>query len=157
MEVRIECIEGMARGKIFPLKNRKTLIGRSSSCDVCLDANEELGVSGRHCEIRVIGDQVTIEDCGSTNGTLLAGKRLTEPTVLKDGATFRLGRQGPIFRFQQLVKNPLTSKEKRPGQVSAADALPSSKKWIWLFAISLLISLVCGFLVANEYFNWFPY
>lgn len=146
MEVRIECIEGFTKGSIYRSKEQQILMGRSSSCDLILDGNKDLGVSGRHCAIKVNGNRATIEDCGSTNGTLLAGKPVKKPTTIKSGATFRLGRQGPIFRFSTVRENPPTAAEpiqEIPGKKTASQGtIDPDGAWKVLFFISLIVVLV---------------
>ncbi len=141
MEIRITCIEGAESGRVHRFQDRRILIGRSSRCDLCLDANEELGVSGQHCLIRIDGDRATLEDQDSTNGTLLAGKPIKKPMSLKNGATFRLGRQGPIFRFEQVEIKSRTRAERLPTaahQVEPPQARDDGP-WKTLFFVSLTV------------------
>jgi DNA-binding winged helix-turn-helix (wHTH) protein len=49
-------------------------------------------VSRRHARISVDGDRVVLEDLASKNGTFVREQRITAPTVLSDGDTFRLGQ-----------------------------------------------------------------
>ncbi len=58
------------------------------------------GVSRRHACIRVEGEQATIEDLGSKNGTFVGdgASPITGPTALPDDARFRLGRVLLVFR-----------------------------------------------------------
>jgi hypothetical protein len=69
-------------------------VGRSSENDVVIP---EYSMSQAHCEFRFEFMRITLMDIGSTNGTMLNGKRLPvdKPVPLKDGATLVLGR----FRF----------------------------------------------------------
>jgi DNA-binding winged helix-turn-helix (wHTH) protein len=55
-------------------------------------------VSRRHARIVVSGDETTIEDLGSKNGTLLCGKRIERPTSIKDGDEVRIGPETMVFR-----------------------------------------------------------
>jgi DNA-binding winged helix-turn-helix (wHTH) protein len=48
-------------------------------------------VSRRHARIVVDGSEVVLEDLGSKNGTFVREQRITSPTALSDGDTFRLG------------------------------------------------------------------
>ena len=47
-------------------------------------------VSGRHCEVRLRGEELVVRDLQSTNGTFVDGKKISEGT-LKPGQTLRLG------------------------------------------------------------------
>lgn len=49
-------------------------------------------VSRRHARLVVDGEQVLLEDLDSKNGTFVRGQRITEPTPLVSGDTFRVGR-----------------------------------------------------------------
>jgi CheY-like chemotaxis protein len=50
----------------------------------------ETSVSGRHCEVRLRGNELDVRDLRSTNGTFIGGKSITEAT-LQPGQTLRLG------------------------------------------------------------------
>ncbi len=64
-----------------------TVIGRVTTCDVALRAND---VSKRHCQIVLTGDQVIVEDLGSSNGTFINGQRI-QRGELKNGDELRVG------------------------------------------------------------------
>ena len=68
-------ISGKYQGGEFPIvPDKQILIGRSSDLDMVL---VEDMVSRKHARIAMQGDQIWIEDLGSTNGTFLAsGERL---------------------------------------------------------------------------------
>jgi DNA-binding winged helix-turn-helix (wHTH) protein len=67
----------------------ENLLGRVENGVVWLDS---VTVSRRHARIVVEGDRVTLEDLGSKNGTFVGERRVTEPTPLGDGDSFRVGR-----------------------------------------------------------------
>jgi CheY-like chemotaxis protein len=50
----------------------------------------DTSVSGRHCEVRVLGEELAVHDLISTNGTFIDGKKISEG-VLKPGQVLRLG------------------------------------------------------------------
>src|SRR5579859_832405 len=64
-----------------------TTIGRSDENYFQL---VEQSISGRHCEVRLQGDELFVRDLLSTNGTFIGGRRISEG-VLKPGGTLRLG------------------------------------------------------------------
>jgi len=64
------------------------VIGRSPGADIVLGDDF---VSGRHARVAPSGDSAIVEDLGSTNGTVLNGKRLTAPTTLRVGDTIDIG------------------------------------------------------------------
>ena len=69
------------------------VLGRSRTCDVHVP---DVNVSRRHAEIRQEGATYWIVDLGSTNGTLLNGKRV-ERERLRDGDTITVGSSEVVF------------------------------------------------------------
>ncbi len=68
-------------------------IGRSRAfSDVSIDSNE---VSRRHARLQLHGDDLSVEDLSSTNGTFIDGKILQrfEKTPLRSGQTLKLGEE----------------------------------------------------------------
>jgi pSer/pThr/pTyr-binding forkhead associated (FHA) protein len=63
------------------------VIGRSRSCDLVL---RDDSVSRRHLMLTVDGDHVLVTDLGSTNGTLLNGRWITEAEA-RPGDVLQLG------------------------------------------------------------------
>jgi pSer/pThr/pTyr-binding forkhead associated (FHA) protein len=64
------------------------IIGRSPGSDIVIGAEY---VSGRHARFTIMGQNLFIEDLGSTNGTAVNGQRISEPTVLKSGDVVNVG------------------------------------------------------------------
>ena len=81
-------ISGKYQGGEFPLVADKTVfVGRSSDLDMVL---VEDMVSRKHAGIHVQGDQVWIEDLGSTNGTFVNGEKIKR-AKLKEGDRVLIG------------------------------------------------------------------
>lgn len=83
--LRIEA--GAGAPNEIPLTRDVLSIGRSSSSDVRLD---DSGVSRRHAEVRLEGDDVVLVDLGSTNGTNVNGRGV-ERARLASGDRIELG------------------------------------------------------------------
>lgn len=64
------------------------VVGRSPGADIVLGDDF---VSGRHLRVSPAGDSVVAVDLGSTNGTMLNGQRLTQPTTLREGDAIDIG------------------------------------------------------------------
>jgi hypothetical protein len=79
------------------LPSGENLVGRSSGCFLRID---DPGVSRVHFKI-VVGQEVTIQDLESKNGTLVNGKRLESKRVLRDGDQILVG--GRMFRVSFVV------------------------------------------------------
>ncbi len=71
----------------FPLKGDLVLIGRAPSNDLVLDSPS---VSGHHARVTRAGEGWTLEDLGSRNGVLLAGRKV-ESATLSEGDRIKLG------------------------------------------------------------------
>ena len=70
-----------AKGKAVELKKETTLVGREKGCDLVLGVES---VSARHAELKITPQGILVKDLGSTNGTFVNGKKVTEK-LLKDG------------------------------------------------------------------------
>jgi pSer/pThr/pTyr-binding forkhead associated (FHA) protein len=62
--------------------------GRDADVDVRLDRST---VSRRHARLVITARTVTLEDCGSKNGTFRGSQRVTAPIGLADGDEIRIG------------------------------------------------------------------
>lgn len=72
-------------------------IGRSRQCDVVLN---DPNVSRQHAEIRPRGGSWVLTDLGSTNGSLLNGRRIEEPEVVKPGDEIEIGTSSIRFELE---------------------------------------------------------
>jgi pSer/pThr/pTyr-binding forkhead associated (FHA) protein len=70
-------------------------IGRLPGCELPLTWDTE--VSRAHALLEHAGGAWTIEDRGSSNGTLVNSSRITGPHVLRDGDVVRIGRTQIVF------------------------------------------------------------
>ncbi len=76
------------------LTTEVTRVGRSAEADVRLP---DTGVSRLHAELRLLGGEVLLVDLGSTNGTTLNGRRVSEGR-LRDGDRIGVGSSSLVFR-----------------------------------------------------------
>lgn len=81
--------EGRLAGTTIPLHGNGILIGRNPECALVLDDDF---ASGRHCRIFPRDGGWFVEDLGSTNGTFLAGAKLTTAQPITIGSVLRIGR-----------------------------------------------------------------
>jgi S1-C subfamily serine protease len=85
----LRVVAGKAAGKEIDL-NSEFLIGRAAEQEGKLGDDPE--ISRSHARIsRRAGDQLAIEDLGSTNGTFVNGKRIEGAQVLSPGDTIKVG------------------------------------------------------------------
>ena len=84
---------GGRAGESFKPAGERTRIGRSPDCEIFLD---DVTVSRKHATISRRGDQVTIEDQGSLNGTFV-NRRRVESAPLDDGDELQIGKYRLTF------------------------------------------------------------
>ena len=96
--------------RTFPLAEGENVVGRDPRCDVWVDAS---GVSRRHARLAVAGDQVTLEDLDSSNGTFIGGKKVVQPRPLSDGDQLELGSAKLTFRSWSDERPPKTERLRR--------------------------------------------
>ncbi len=87
-------LEGADRS--FTLKEGENVIGRGTDVDIRIDSE---WASRRHAKIVVHGQQATVEDLGSKNGTYVRGTRVDEEMELTDGDEIGVGRGVVLLRF----------------------------------------------------------
>jgi hypothetical protein len=85
-------MDGTVHSEVTLTKER-TSIGRRPYNDVVI---ENLTVSGEHAVLINTGDQVTVEDLHSTNGTYIDGKAVKRQ-VLRDGDVMDMGKYKVLF------------------------------------------------------------
>jgi pSer/pThr/pTyr-binding forkhead associated (FHA) protein len=84
----LQIISGARQGLNVPLStSRPLLVGRRHG-ELILD---DPLVSGKHCTIEHLNGDFVLRDLGSTNGTLVAGRRVTE-AVLSPGIEITIGK-----------------------------------------------------------------
>jgi DNA-binding winged helix-turn-helix (wHTH) protein len=70
------------------LRGGDNVFGRDPDLDLYFHSSS---ISRRHALIRIAGDEATIEDLGSKNGTFVADRRIDGPRRLADGDRIRMG------------------------------------------------------------------
>jgi hypothetical protein len=73
------------------------VIGRSRQCDVVID---DPNISRRHAEVRPQGGAWVLRDLGSTNGSVLNGRRIEEPEVIESGDEIEIGTSLITFELE---------------------------------------------------------
>jgi FHA domain len=75
-------------------------IGRAPPSALLLEGGE---ISRTHCRIDVAGDEVTVADLHSTNGTFIDNKRLSGTAQLPHGALLRIGNYVLTCEYQSVL------------------------------------------------------
>ncbi|MDN5686475.1 MAG: FHA domain-containing protein [Brachybacterium sp.] len=80
---------GPLRGTSLTLGSTPILIGRAPECTLVLDDDY---ASNRHARVFQREGEWIVEDLGSTNGTLVSGRRIEGAVPFRPGAQVRIGR-----------------------------------------------------------------
>jgi hypothetical protein len=81
-------------GTRHELTTGRNVIGRGTEADIRLP---DTGVSRKHVDVVLDGGTATVEDLGSTNGTLVNGRRVSR-LALADGDVIRIGHSVLVYR-----------------------------------------------------------
>ena len=81
-------------GTRHELTTGRNVIGRGTEADIRLP---DTGVSRKHVDVVLDGGTATVEDLGSTNGTLVNGRRVSRQ-ALADGDVIRIGHSVLVYR-----------------------------------------------------------
>ena len=73
------------------------IVGRSPGADIVIGASY---VSARHARFSIMGQNLFVEDLGSTNGTAVNGQRIAEPIALKSGDVVNIGDVTMRVRYE---------------------------------------------------------
>lgn len=73
------------------------IVGRSPGADIVIAASY---VSGRHAQFRLMGQNLFVDDLGSTNGTFVNGNRISAPAALKNNDVVSIGDVSIRVRFK---------------------------------------------------------
>lgn len=157
----LTCLTGLDVGRIFPLSEAKTEIGRGTQVDLRL---RDRAVSRSHARIVREGSTFTLVDLDSPNGVYVNGRRLRVSVALAEGDVLELGQS--LLRFQAAVEDsapppPESAAVPPPAKDAAVPALPRdasppslggparrmSRTEVWLIALGVATALA-GVLVT---------
>lgn len=88
-------LDGPQTGELFQLKGR-AVVGTAADCDAIM---KDPSISGRHAEFMSTSQGFRVNDLGSTNGTYVNDKRVTNSDLI-DNDNVRLGRVN--FKFKSM-------------------------------------------------------
>lgn len=162
-------VEGSKRGQVEEFDLERIRVGRNPDNDLTFDPAADREVSGHHAEILCQGEQVSIRDLQSRNGTLVNGRRINQTTLLRDGDAIQFAASGPKVIFSlgeaahgtgtvvidrdQIGRSPASA----TGPAAHAEAKPAApprrKTYVWAGAIVVLV-LVIALLAVAAWRSW---
>src|SRR5450759_5816087 len=92
-ELLIQCPDGQT--KTVPLTGERLSIGRSSVAELCFP--EDAGLSRQHFAFENEGDEWTVQDLGSKNGTFVNNIPLKARLILKPGDRVTAGHLVMVY------------------------------------------------------------
>ena len=99
MKAQFTFLSGSRTGQTDIFSQAHISIGRHPQSELRFDADKDLDVSSRHAAVTLVGEFYVLRDLGSTNGTLVNGKKLTGEHVLASGDVLTFGANGPKVEF----------------------------------------------------------
>lgn len=106
-QVKLKVLAGSNAGKEIPVAVPRFLIGRADECQLRPKSD---AISRNHCAVVTAGDDISIRDLNSRNGTYINEERVSGDRPLKNGDKLRIGKLE--FEFVIVV-------EKKPEPVAA--------------------------------------
>jgi S1-C subfamily serine protease len=106
MRVELRITSGSRAGQRELFDKSVISIGRHPLNDLRFDPERDPDASSKHAEIRVLGEQATVHDLGSTNGTFVNGQRIAGARALSNGDLISFGREGPQVEFHAVTAAP---------------------------------------------------
>ena len=81
-------VAGEHEGRRFELGPKAVVIGRVAPADLVIDDSQ---ISRKHCRVSLVLGEVYVADLGSSNGTMVDGKRIASTGLLPPGARLQVG------------------------------------------------------------------
>ncbi|RRJ83906.1 FHA domain-containing protein [Aestuariirhabdus litorea] len=112
----IKAMDASLPEKTFAISN-SMVIGRSSDCQISISSSH---LSRRHAELSVVDGRLMVKDMGSSNGTYVNGKRVTEAFL----------KRGDLLGFDKLIFTVLGPPDELDKTMvrTMADSLPVDKR-----------------------------
>lgn len=149
MKIVIDHLAGARRGQRQELDaGQKVRFGRHPECEVSFDAHRDIDASSRHAELRRAGgDGWTLVDVGSSNGTFVDGRRVTEAPITPGTAvTVDFGPAGPKLRLfigddEQVAQLPAVAVEPAPARRPSLTVVVVAALIVAALAVALAVLL----------------
>ena len=113
MAVRVIVLKDQKPIDQIILRGENSMIGRRSDCEISI---KDPAISGNHARIREVGDQLVIEDLGSTNGIIIGGKKVKQH-VLQNEDLLTIGEHQIRVLISEDPKPKAAPKGDGPGYI----------------------------------------
>lgn len=102
------CVTGPLEERRIEVPIGTNLLGRRIEGPLQI---KDPAASGQHCRLILIGDQIMVEDLGSSNGTYIDEERITRPEILNVGSLLQIG--GSVFRHEYRSRNEVEAEKRQ--------------------------------------------
>lgn len=121
MDYHLLVVRGRSASQPLRLADGVTTVGRHDDCQVRIKSSQ---VSRRHCELFEKKGLLLVKDLGSSNGTIVNGKRIKDQQVLEPGDELTIG--GVTLRVAKVGEEPPVRAVAPPpaGDTAVVDAIP---------------------------------
>jgi hypothetical protein len=143
----LEILDGDRAGEVVTLSEQPLRIGRKPGNDLVLNDEKTSGV---HAEVVFEGNRHVLRDLGSTNGTHLDGRRVTE-VVLSPGDVVAIGRLRVHFRDASAPAAATAGAEPGFGEVRRLDTARVAGRSGGMLALAGVVLVGLG---AGGYLWW---
>lgn len=156
MKLRIVHVDGSKAGQTQDLAGPVVMLGRDPSCQVQFDPVADDRASSRHAQLTVQGNSIILTDLGSKNGTLVNGKRISQPMLVQPNALVQLGDNGgPTIMAKLIPDAPAAAPEPPPAPPPPPPPPPAKSKAPLVIGCLLVLMLLCC--VGGGLLYWFKY
>ena len=141
----IDHLAGTRRGQRQEFASTaRVRFGRHPDCEVSFDAHRDIDASSRHAELRPLAAGWVLVDVGSSNGTYVEGRRITEaPVAANAPVAVEFGPGGPRVR---LFVGDESAIESLPPAPVERRRLPS---WLMPAGIGAILVVLLGLLLMK--------
>lgn len=151
MKLTVVHLEGSKQGLTETLAGQVITIGRDPTNTLSFDPFKDLDVSTRHATLTQQGDQVVLQDLGSTNGTYFNGERITAAvTIPAGGCMVKFGENGPKCQLSYTLdegpgKKTVMIEQLRTELDQASDKERAAKsRTIKIVGLLVILGIVAG-------------
>jgi pSer/pThr/pTyr-binding forkhead associated (FHA) protein len=145
VRVVIDHVAGTRRGQRQEFASTaKVRFGRHPDCEVSFDAHRDIDASSRHAELRPLDAGWVLVDVGSSNGTYVEGRRITEaPVAANAPVSVEFGPGGPRVRL--FVGDDSAVENLPPAPIEPRRIPP----WVIPVAAAAILVILLGVLAAR--------
>ncbi|MBL4849444.1 MAG: FHA domain-containing protein [Planctomycetes bacterium] len=151
MKLTVVHLEGSKQGLTESLAGQVITIGRDPSNTLSFDPFKDLDVSTRHATLTQQGDQVVLQDLGSTNGTYLNGQKLTAAvSIPPGGCMIKFGENGPKVQLSYTLdegpgKKTVMIEQLRTELDDAGESKRRSKsRMVKVVGLLIMLAIIAG-------------